>query len=198
MKNKSIDTIKHFEDEELISSAKNGDLEAFNKLISKYNQTIYSFSFKICRNENKAKETLQDTLINVFKSLKNFDGKSKFSTWVYKIVTNNCLMMARKSKSKEHISVDDYKITIPEMELSEKYNLPSKNILDEELKSKLNDAIKKLPEKYRLVFLLRDVEDLTIDETSNILKISKPVVKTRLHRARVFLRNQLSDYYEKG
>ena len=68
---------------ELIEAAKAGNIDAFNKLIKSYTQTIYSFSFKVCRNEEKAKDTLQDTLINIYKSLKTFDGKSKLSTWIY-------------------------------------------------------------------------------------------------------------------
>jgi RNA polymerase sigma-70 factor, ECF subfamily len=184
---------------DLISAAKSGDVNSFNKLISKYNQVIYNFSFKICRNEEKAKETLQDTLISIYKSLNSFDGKSKFSTWLYKVVTNNCLMMARSNKSGKHVSIDDdeYQVSLIDRDVVGIYETPSKKMLDDELKGKLDEAIKKLPLKYRLVFLLRDVEDLSIEETGKTLNLSTPVVKSRLHRARIFLKKQLEEYYGK-
>jgi RNA polymerase sigma-70 factor, ECF subfamily len=184
-------------EENVISMAKDGDIDAFNYLIRKYNNTIYNFSFKICRNEEKAKMTLQDTLINIYRFLRLYDGKSKFTTWLYKIVSNNCLMMARSNKNKNTISIDeeDFKIDILDFNASGINENPSKKMLNEELKSKLDSAIKKLPEKYRLVFLLRDIEDLSIEETGKVLNLTVPVVKTRLHRARIFLRNQLKEYY---
>jgi RNA polymerase sigma-70 factor, ECF subfamily len=184
---------------ELITSAKEGNIDSFNKLITKYNQTLYNFSFKICRNEEKAKEAMQDTLINIYKSLKHFDGKSKFSTWAYRIISNNCLMMARSNKNKSTVPLDDpdYKISIPEISLLQYGENPSEKILNDELKSRLDKAIKSLPLKYRLVFLLRDIEELSIEETCKTLDLTIPVVKSRLRRARIFLRNQLKDYYEK-
>jgi RNA polymerase sigma-70 factor, ECF subfamily len=183
---------------DVITMAKDGDIDAFNYLIQKYNNTIYNFSFKICRNEEKAKMTLQDTLINTYKFLKSYDGKSKFTTWLYKIVSNNCLMMARSNKNKHTVSIDedDFKIEVLDFNASGINENPSKKLLNDELKSKLDIAIKNLPEKYRLVFLLRDIEDLSIEETGKILNLTVPVVKTRLHRARIFLRNQLKEYYE--
>jgi len=185
------------EELDLIEAAKKGDINAFNKLIKNYTQLIYSFSFKVCRNEEKAKNTLQDTLINVYKSLKTFDGKSKFSTWLYKVVTNNCLMLRRSEKAGKFISVDDIQFdSSSDHFISSAADISSKETLNTELKEKLDEAIKKLPLKYRLVFILRDIEGLSIEETKNILNLSVPVVKSRLHRARNFLRNELKEYYE--
>lgn len=185
------------EELKLIEAAKKGDVEAFNKLIKNYTQMIYSFSFKVCRNEEKAKNTLQDTLINIYKSLKTFDGKSKFSTWVYKVVTNNCLMLRRSEKANKLISVDELqKDSTSDYLFANPHDLPSKETLNEELKSKLDEAIKKLPLKYRLVFLLRDVEGLSIEETKKVLNLTVPVIKSRLHRARNYLKKELQEYYE--
>jgi len=185
------------EEQELIDAAKGGDIEAFNKLIKNYTQMIYSFSFKVCRNEEKAKDTLQDTLINIFKSLKTFDGKSKLSTWIYKVVTNNCLMLKRSEKTNKLVSVDDLQIDYDSDKVfMSHHESPSGKTLNSELKVKLDDAIKKLPIKYRMVFLLRDVEGLSIEETKNILNLTVPVIKSRLHRARNFLKNELQEYYE--
>jgi RNA polymerase sigma-70 factor (ECF subfamily) len=187
------------EEQKLIEAAKKGDINAFNKLIKNYTQMIYSFSFKICRDEEKAKSTLQDTLINIYKSLKTFDGKSKFSTWIYRVVANNCLMLRRNNKSGRFVSVEDLQIdSDTDYFVSSFKDIPSKDMLNNELKEKLDEAIKKLPLKYRMVFLLRDVEGLSIEETKNILNLSVPVIKSRLYRARNFLRNELQDYYEAG
>jgi RNA polymerase sigma-70 factor, ECF subfamily len=195
-KNKTGDSKEELD---LISSAKTGDVDSFNKLISNYSQVLYNFSFKICRDEEKSKETMQNTLISIYKSLKSFDGKSKFSTWLYKVVTNNCLMMARTDKSRKMVSIDDdeYKVSLIDKDVIGIYETPVQKMLNTELKDKLDKAIKKLPLKYRLVFLLRDIEDLSIEETANTLKLSVPVVKSRLHRARIFLKNQLEGYYGK-
>lgn len=185
------------EEQKLIDAAKGGDVDAFNKLIKNYMQMIYSFSFKVCRNEEKAKDTLQDTLINIYKSLKTFDGKSKLSTWIYKVVTNNCLMIRRNNKSGKFVPVDDLEIDHDSDKMFVSLNeSPAKETLNSELKIKLDEAIKKLPVKYRLVFLLRDVEGLSIEETKNILNLTVPVIKSRLFRARNFLKNELQEYYE--
>ena len=85
-------------DGELIKSASKGDKSSFAALVSRYENTVYKFSFKVCRDKDKAEETLQDTFINVYRKLDTFDGKSKFSTWLYSIVTNNCLMKRRRRK----------------------------------------------------------------------------------------------------
>ena len=92
---------------ELIDRARSGDSESFNRLFRKYEDTIFSFAFKVCRDRNEAGETLQDTYVNVFRNLKQFDGRSKFSTWLYSIVVNNCLMKRRRGKlEKNAVSID--------------------------------------------------------------------------------------------
>ncbi len=93
--------LRHLADDAVIARAKSGDTHAFTELVRRYEETVYRFSYKICRDREKASETLQDTFINVFRKLKSFDGKAKFSTWLYAIVANNCLMKHRKRKSDE-------------------------------------------------------------------------------------------------
>jgi len=183
----------------LIESAKAGDSPAFSELVKRYQQTVYGFSYKVCRDKEKAEEALQDTFVNVYRKLGQFDGRSKFSTWLYSIVTNNCLMKHRKRKIDEEMvyldappvnggeSHDD--LTLPSWN-----DTPSEELMNNELRSHLDDAIQKLPLDYRIVFILRDVESQTAEETAKILKLSVPAVKSRLRRARVFLRNELNDY----
>ena len=190
--------LKDLPDERLIEEARDGNVRAFETLVKRYEQMVYGFSFKMCRNKEKADETLQDTFINVYKNLKQFNGNSKFSTWLYSIVTNNCLMNRRKRKmDREMISLDEPPVeegahqhgVIPSWD-----DTPSEKMMNTELRSRLDASIQKLPQDYRVVFILRDIEGQSIEETAQILKLSIPAVKSRLRRARIFLREELNDY----
>ncbi len=190
---------------DLLARAKNGDRQAFSEIVSLYGQMVYGFSFKVCRDKEKADETSQDTFINVYRKLKQFDGKSKFSTWLYSIVANNCLMKRRRSMLEESsVSIDELTSVHPRMDeatLSKNRvpapswkHTPLDEIMTRELRHVLDDAIQKLPVDYRMVFLLSDVEGQSAVETAQIMNISIPAVKSRLRRARVFLREQLNEY----
>jgi len=181
----------------LIDKAKSGDRTALAELVKKYEQTVYNFAFKICRDRDRAENTMQETFLSMVKHLGQFDGKSKLSTWLYRIISNHCLMEMRKKKF-EYFDLDH----ADEDELvSQKYFVDSAKIPDEaaensELKKVLDEAIKKLAPEYRLVFLLRDVEELSTEETAQISGLSIPAVKSRLHRARAFLRNEITKAFK--
>jgi RNA polymerase sigma-70 factor (ECF subfamily) len=188
-------------DKDILSRAKEGDPKAFEKIVRTYEEAVYNFSFKVCRDQEYAEETLQDTFVNVFRKLKQFDGKSKFSTWLYSIVANNCLMKHRRRKLEaSSVSIDEPRMpdhaTLGES-LPSWRNTPLEDAMDSELRARLDAAIQKLPVDYRLTFLLRDVEGKSASETAKILKITVAAVKSRLRRARVFLRNELNDYMTK-
>jgi len=183
---------------ELIERAKASDKKALAELVTKYEKTIFSFAFKICRNREKAENTMQETFMSVLKSLHQFDGKSKFSTWLYRIVVNHCLMMARSEMHKDKFhSIDEEEFDFEEPEVKHWSDLPENKLLNDELKKLMDEAIEKLPPDYRIVFMLRDVEGLSTQETAETLGLSVPAVKSRLHRARLFLRNELKPYFEK-
>jgi RNA polymerase sigma-70 factor (ECF subfamily) len=190
----------------LIASARSGDTTSFNRLFREYEDTIFNFAFKVCRDRQYAEETLQDTYVNVFRNLRQFDGRSKFSTWLYSIVANNCLMKRRRSKL-ERGSVSIEEIAAREQEAGKRAgddfpsepvqrwrNTPLEQAIDSELRGRLDEAILKLPVDYRLVFILRDLEGKSAEETAEITKLTVPAVKSRLRRARVFLREELDDY----
>ena len=188
-------------DDELIALASQGDSRAFTELVRRYEETVYRFSYKICRDSEAASETLQDTFINVFRKLKTFDGKSKFSTWLYTIVTNNCLMKRRKRKSdllEESLEVYDSPQGHPEgssrPQPAHTAETPADVVIGRELKSVLEKAMLKLPEDYRVVFHMRDVEGRSTEETAGVLGLSVEATKSRLRRARAFLRDQLQPY----
>jgi RNA polymerase sigma-70 factor (ECF subfamily) len=192
---------RELSDAHLIRAAKSGDRQAFEALAIRYEETIYKFAFKMCHDREKAAETLQDTFISLFRKLSSYNGRSKFSTWLYAVVTNNCLMKQRRRKIQgleDPLEVYDYppehrggKQRTPMVGWQE---TPADLLLRKELRTTLDRAIAKLPLDYRVVFILRDVEGTSTEETAKILRISIEATKSRLRRARAFLRDQLHPY----
>jgi RNA polymerase sigma-70 factor (ECF subfamily) len=193
--------IRKLDEKSVIASARDGDMRAFSELVRRYEQTVYRYSFKLCRDREKAEETFQDTFINVYRKLGTFDGRSRFSTWLYAIVTNNCLMRHRKRKIRE-IEESLEALESPAMSEDGKFTheiarwdeTPADIVLDKELRVQIEKAIKKLPPDYRIVFTLRDMEGKSTEETAKIAGISREAAKSRLRRARAFLRDQLTPY----
>lgn len=180
---------------QLIAKVKKGDERAFAQLVKQYEQTVYGFAFKLCRNKEKAEESFQDTFINVYRKIDQFDSRSKFSTWLYTIVANNCLMNRRKRKLDGLLeSLDDAPDVNDEAvqkQLQSWDDSPIETLMNKELRKKMDDAIQELPDEYKVVFVLRDLENRTAEETAKILKLSVPAVKSRLRRSRMFLRHKL-------
>lgn len=180
------------DEEYFIDRAKEGDRKALTFLVRKYEKTIYNFSFKICRDRDKAENTMQETFLSMVKSFHQFDSKSKLSTWLYRIVVNNCLMEARKNKRYQYVDVETDDSLFDEKYIADWNSLPIKNLETKELRQILDNAISNLAPEYRIVFTLRDVEQLSTEETAKLTELSVPAVKSRLHRARAYLRKELS------
>ena len=185
-------------DEQLIKAAAQGDKSAFSALVKRYEETVYNFSYKVCRNREKAEEALQDTFVNVYRKLDSFDGKSKFSTWLYSIVTNNCLMKRRRRKLDTLLESLDAPPMNEDGTFAERIahweETPVDALIKKELQTHLDNAVLKLPVDYRVVFVLRDLEEKSGEETAEILGISVEATKSRLRRARAFLRTELAPY----
>lgn len=186
------------DDKKLVELAKQGDKAALSKLVNTYSERIYNLALRILRNREEAEDILQETFITAFEKLHGFDGRSSFFTWIYRIATNASLMRLRKKKLVfQQISDDpDFQESVESRVFIDWSQDPSVNLFDKETKKKLDVAINKLSDIYRSVFVLRDIENLSIKETSAILNISEENVKIRLRRARQFLRDYLSDYFE--
>ena len=182
-------------DHELIERSKKGDERAFTQLVHKYEQTVWGFAYKLCRDQEKAEESFQDTFVNVYRKLDQFDGRSKFSTWLYTIVANNCLMKRRKRKLDHLLESLDEPPDVEDEQVQKQLlswgDSPIDTLMNRELREQLNEAIQLLPDDYKAVFVLRDLEDKTAEETAKILKLSVPAVKSRLRRSRIFLRHEL-------
>ena len=185
---------KNQTDEELVALAQKSDYTAFEELVGRYEGKIYGHVVRLLGNREDAEDALQETFLNAFRSLNNFRGESSFSTWIYRISTNNALMKIRKRKKEE--GNFDEELPPPNMLPLEGghgfLKNPGDAFIEKELLEKLDKTIKKLPEKYRTIFLLRDVEEFSTLRTAEILGISEALVKTRLHRARIFLKDALS------
>jgi len=180
----------------LIELAKESNKQALTQLVKKYEMTVYNFAFKICRDRNKAENIMQETFYSMIKHINQFDSKSKLSTWLYRIVANHCLMEVRKEKQRQFVSIDDDESLYADSYTADYSKLPTKYTENEELKKILDNAISKLSPDYRMVFLLRDVEGLSTEETAEAAELSISAVKSRLHRARAFLRNEVTKAFE--
>jgi RNA polymerase sigma-70 factor, ECF subfamily len=180
----------------IIEHAKNGDPQALRTLVDEYAPVIFRFAFNVCRNQDRAEHTTQETFVSLLSKLEQFDHKSKFSTWLYTIVSNHCLMLARSSKSRRTVPIGDEEGAVPEESLGTTEEDPHASLERRDLRQHLDEAIRQLPEDYRVVFILRDLEGLSTEEVSQITHLSIPAVKSRLHRARATLRKQLSPIFE--
>ncbi|OGO60625.1 MAG: hypothetical protein A2029_15605 [Chloroflexi bacterium RBG_19FT_COMBO_47_9] len=175
-----------------------GDPEEFSRLVNAYSSKIYRLATKMLSQQQDAEDVLQETFIKAYRGLKSFDGRSKISTWLYRIATNEALMVIRR-KHPEVVSIDEPVETEEgeqePIQVVDWCCLPEDELLSEETKERLDAAIQKLPERLRVVFLLRDINDLSTHETAEVLGLSDTAVKTRLSRARLRLREELSVYF---
>jgi RNA polymerase sigma-70 factor (ECF subfamily) len=188
------------EDTELIQAINAGDTERFSELVKRYEQKLYNFGRRMCRNESDAEDLVQETLLSVFRHLNDFRYETKFKNWLYRVAANTCLKKRRRSKYAPEPDLSLEELARPEEaenldQVPEWARMPLEQLLNEELLETLSQAIWSLPEKYRIVTVLRDVEEFSTEETAQILHLSPANVKVRLHRARLFLRDRLKGYF---
>jgi RNA polymerase sigma-70 factor (ECF subfamily) len=183
------------EETELIAKAQKGDRKSLSDLVKMYESTIFNFAFKICRNHERAEHVVQETFLSMVKSISQFSGNSKLSTWLYTVVSNHCLMLARGEKRRERTFLNEDLSDSPHYTPTDWKNHPDEIAENEELRIALDKAISKLPEDYKIVFMLRDVEGFSTKETADIVELTIPAIKSRLHRARAFLRDELNKIF---
>ncbi len=184
-------------DEALIAAFRAGDKDAFVELISRYSEKAHHLCLRITRNAEDAEEILQDVFVTVYRKIDKFEGKSAFSSWLYRITVNTAFMKLRKRKQTAAISLEELTPSAHESWADTRSDTTDLNYLSSrhELREQLEDAIQALPEEYRNIFLLRDVDGLSNQEVSEMLQISVPAVKSRLHRSRLMLRKKLQKFY---
>ncbi len=181
-----------------VEALKAGDRAEFARLVDLASSPIYRLGLKMLGNPQDAEDVLQNTFLKALQSLGNFEGRSSPLTWLYRIAVNEALMLIRRQKPQVEIAEEpqDEEGNLPTpVQLTDWCCLPEADFLTTESKRALDAAILKLPEKLRVVFLLRDIEGMSIQETSEALGLTETAVKTRLLRARLNLREQLSSYF---
>jgi len=190
------------EETEIAQGLVDGDQNAFERFVQHFREKLFQYSWLMCGQREDAEEVAQETLLSVFRNLDQLREPRRLRSWVFRIAKNACLMKRRRSvfAPERELSLDDY---LPastlngehrHIEIADWSRLPEDELLRLELRNQLHTAIRALPELYRTVLLLRDVEGLTTEDTARTLDVSVDVVKTRLHRARLALRQKLDGY----
>ena len=184
----------------LVAQAKAGDPEAFTALVNRYSGKIFRLAQHITQNQEDAEDVLQDAFLKAYTHLDSFAGNSKFYTWIVRIAVNESLMKLRKRKSDKLVSLDEPVDTGEEevvREIAVWEQTPETKFSQTELRKILDDNVDELDPIYRTVFLLRDVEELSTEETAQALGLSVPAVKSRLLRARLQLREKLTRVFKR-
>lgn len=190
------------EDRALLERTQEGDMDAFETLVERHRDRVYGLALRMTRSEADAAEITQDTFLAAYQNLKNFRGEAAFGSWVHRIAANNALMRLRHQRVVEAAteemlgpeftergSLAEY----PEIDWSRRAD---EKVLDDELGRAIRQATDRLPEGYREVFLLKDVEGMSYEEIAEMMGISVPAVKSRLHRARLALREEIDAFYK--
>ena len=179
-----------------------GSMDAFDRFVAAYHNKVFRYSYAMCGQREDAEEVAQETLMKVFESLEQLREPERLKPWVFRIAKNACLMKRRKSvfAPSAEVSLDELMPAKSgdgdgaKLEIADWSGLPDHLAMDSELRERLRSGVHALPEMYRAVFLLRDVEGLSTEEAAEILGVSTDVIKQRLHRGRLILRKELDDY----
>ena len=184
----------------LVLAAKRGDVSAFEQLVKRYDRNIFRIAQHITQNREDAEDVVQDAFLKAYGNLEQFQGNSKFYTWLVRIAVNESLMKLRRRRTDRTVSLDeDIKTeedTMPR-EVADWSPNPEQLYKQGELRDILRKTVQGLPASFRTVFVLRDVEGLSTEETAEALDLSIPAVKSRLLRARLQLRERLNKYFRK-
>ncbi|MBS1778758.1 MAG: RNA polymerase sigma factor [Bacteroidetes bacterium] len=173
-------------DEEIIREIQNGATRPFEIIIRRYNQKLYRVGMSILNNDTEAEDAMQSAYIHAYEHLHQFEKRAAFGTWLTRIMINECYAIRRKQQAeKEKLQLSNNDTSM---------NTPANALVNKELKAILENAIARLPEKYRMVFVLREIEHLSVKETSDILSLEQSNIKVRLNRAKTMLKENLSGY----
>jgi RNA polymerase sigma-70 factor, ECF subfamily len=184
----------------LVEAARGGDIGAFESLVRRYDRNVFRIAQHITQNREDAEDVVQDAFLKAYQNLGQFQGQSKFYTWLVRIAVNEALMRLRRRRPERMVSIDeDVKTEDDSMprEIADWSPNPEQLYTQSELKDILGKTIQGLPPSFRTVFVLRDVEGLSTEETASALELSVPAVKSRLLRARLQLRERLNKYFKR-
>ena len=176
-------------DEEIVELVLNGEKQLFENLMRKFNARLYRIGMSIINDDSDVEDTMQTAYLNAFLQLASFQKKSSFGTWLTRIFINESLLCVRKKQTRNRVPMDTNGI-------AQFHKTPLNDLMNNELKIILEKSIAGLPEKYRLIFVMREIEEISTNETMAILSLSESNVKVRLNRAKEMLRNDLGSHYK--
>jgi RNA polymerase sigma-70 factor (ECF subfamily) len=189
-----------FDETSLVAQARLGDMGAFTELAERYQRNIFRLAQNITQNREDAEDVLQETFLKAYQHLPEFEGHSKFYTWIVRIAVNEALMKLRKRKWDKTVWLDE-PVSVGEDSVAREIAVwednPEQRYSQEELRDILDKAVNGLAAPYRTVFALRDMEGLSTEETAQALELSVPAVKSRLLRARLQLRDKLTAFFKR-
>jgi RNA polymerase sigma-70 factor, ECF subfamily len=188
-------------DLELVALAKSGHLDTFDELVNRHERKIFRLTQHITGNKEDAEDALQETFLKAFSRISQFQGDSQFYTWLVRIAVNESLMKLRKRRNTPTVSLDEPIETDDDLiprELGTWDDNPEQKYAAQEWRDILDRAVQSLPPIFRTVFVLRDIDQLSTEETADVLQLSVPAVKSRLLRARLQLREKLSKHFRRG
>jgi len=186
-------------DDELIAKFSKGCQQSFEIILKRYETKVHNLAMRLTRNPQDAEEVLQDVFVTIHRKIDSFQGKAKFSSWLYRITVNASFMKLRKRKQDQSVSLTDMLPQLQNKEHNQQTAWGARSdarAMNGEIRDALEAAIAKLPEDYRAVFVLRDIDGLSNKEVSELLTLSIPAVKSRLHRSRLMLRKRLARFYQ--
>lgn len=192
------------QDRELVERARQRDVQAFEELVAKYRSKVYGLALRMMQDASDAEEVLQETFLSAWQNLPTFRGESAFGSWLYRVCANFCLMRLRRKKV-EATEVESQPLPGPKFDADGTLmSIPSydwsrgteEKALDHELRVAIERATARLPDEHRTVFLLKDIEGLSYEEIAEAMGTTVPAVKSRLHRARLALREAIDSFYK--
>jgi len=189
--------VHDFHDGDIIAQILTGDKKAFELLMRKYNSRLYKIGMAIINEPAGVEDAMQTAYIKAYEHLSQFENKAHFNTWLTRILINECLLYLKKKQHAAGMKEQRNIEMVQEGVESNAAKSPINLLINKELGLALENALIQLPEKYRLVFVLREMEDMSIAETRDVLGITEVNVKVRLNRAKAMLRNTLASYYKK-
>jgi len=192
-------------DEALVERARAKDEAAFEELVGRYEEKLYRLAMRFVRNETDAQEILQDAFLSAWRNLPSFEGRAQFGSWMYRVTVNAALMLLRSRNRHPEVTVDDVEPTALNDAVAESGQMmrgsadwsqrADEQLQSQQMRKHIQTSVDELPDGLRTVFLLRDVEELSTEDTAETLGLSVPAVKTRLHRARLALREAIGRYF---
>ena len=185
-------------DRQLISEIKNKNEGCFEELINRYSTKVFNLAMRITRNQEDAEDVLQDVCTTVFTKISSFEGKSQFSSWLYRVAMNSSFMKIRSRKRRRTVSIEDLDPSSNQNWGTNRSELTDIDTMTtrHELREAIERAVDALPNEYKAIFVLRDIDGLSNQSVSEVLELSVPAVKSRLPRSRLLMREQLQSHYD--